>query len=114
MPGAHAQFQEAIRLNPLNVDYMGQLALYLEKTDKKRSEELLRAAGRWDPVNPRPLRALGNMLLDRGNRQQGLEKIKAALAIEPQKTKEYLSLLVFYKKWPLTHNFLINFLPTAG
>ncbi|MDH5523347.1 MAG: O-antigen ligase family protein [Desulfobulbaceae bacterium] len=93
-------YRQAIRLNPVEGDHLGQYALYLSQSNPTRTEQLLKAADRLDPLNPLPLRTYGNFLLAQGNKKQALDKLQAALAIDPSRSKEYLALLFFYNLPP--------------
>lgn len=64
------------------------------KGDPARAEQLMRAGVAADPTNPYRNRKFASWLLARGRTGEGLEYLRQAIAREPERTRDYVALLL--------------------
>lgn len=92
---AFYHYKTAVYRNPVNGEYLQRLGLVLsEMHTYDRAEQLLQAGMTYDASNPERYKRYALWLLARGEREQGITIMRQAISMEPQKTKEYIALMV--------------------
>jgi O-antigen ligase/Tfp pilus assembly protein PilF len=91
-------FRRAVQLNPVNGEYLQRLGLLMSEMQKyDTADRLLRSGIAHDARNPERYRRYAVWLLSAGKKQDAADVIKTAISLEPQKTKEYITLLVIHQ-----------------
>ena len=84
----------AVRLAPLNAEYLQRLGLvYDHLGEEDKAERLLEAGVKNDRVNPVRHKTFAFWLLSKGKPEKALEQIRQAILGEPQRTWDYLTLM---------------------
>lgn len=88
-------YKVAVYRNPVNGEYLQRLGLVLsEMNTLDKAEQLLQAGITYDASNPERYKRYALWLLARGEREQGTMIMRQAISMEPQKTKEYITIMV--------------------
>jgi O-antigen ligase/tetratricopeptide (TPR) repeat protein len=91
------QYITALRLAPLAGEYSQKLGLVFDYFgEKEKAEKLLRAGLRNDFSTTERHKVFASWLLSHGKTETGLEHIRQAISLEPQKTWDYLTLMAVY------------------
>ncbi len=91
------QYRKAVMLQPTNAGHLQTLGLALADFGEEESAgKLLRAGIDCDISNPARYEVYSSWLISRGEKDAGLGYIKKAMALEPQKTRKYITFLVLY------------------
>jgi O-antigen ligase/tetratricopeptide (TPR) repeat protein len=94
---ALVQYEKAVSLDPPNAGYLQTLGLALsDSRENERADKLLRAGIDYDISNPVRYEVYSSWLISRGEKDAGLGYIRKAMALKPQKTREYITFLVLY------------------
>jgi O-antigen ligase/Tfp pilus assembly protein PilF len=102
-------YAKAIGLRPLRGEYLQRLGLvYSYAGDNGRAERLLRAGVEREPLNFNMYRQYVSWLFSRGEIERGLEYVRKGLVGEPNKTREYVTLMLAYR---LGENEMLGALP---
>jgi tetratricopeptide (TPR) repeat protein len=92
---AMAHYKKAVHLNPLNSEYLQRFGLLLAETKNYHAaEQLLRSGIAYDPGNHTRYRTYALWLLSQGKKQDAAGIIKTAISLQPEKTRDYITLLV--------------------
>jgi O-antigen ligase/Tfp pilus assembly protein PilF len=90
-------YQKAVSLSPLNGDFLQTLGLVMSHLKQYgAADRLFRAGISSDPRNPVRYKRYGSWLLARDNKESAMGYIKTAISLEPEKTRDYITLLVLY------------------
>lgn len=91
-------YKNAVRLNPLNGEYLQRLGLVMSETDQYEiSRRLLLSGIRHDVNNPERYKRYALWLFAIGEKQEAIGATKKAISLEPNKTKEYITFMVLNK-----------------
>jgi tetratricopeptide (TPR) repeat protein len=94
---ALVQYRKAVTLEPTNAGHLQTLGLALaDFREEEGADKLLRAGIDCDISNPARYEVYSSWLISRGEKEAGLGYIKKAMALEPQKTRKYITFLVLY------------------
>ncbi|MEJ2683151.1 MAG: O-antigen ligase family protein [Candidatus Sulfobium sp.] len=97
MTGAVAQYREALRLDPANAAYLQTLGLAMAGAgNNSEAGKLLLAGVDCDISNPARYKVYASWLLARGRKAAALGYVNRAIALEPQRTGDYITLMVVY------------------
>lgn len=98
LPVALEQFGAALRLSPLNADYLQRLGLVFEAIGEGGKAEILLQAGvENDRSDPEHHKVFAFWLLSRGDVKKALEHMRQAiLLVGPQGTWDFLSLMALH------------------
>ena len=89
------RYKEAVRLNPVNGEYLERLGLVMsELGEYGLADRLLQAGIAYDVSNPARYRRYASWLFAMGRMEEGIKITRAAISLDPQKTKEYITLMV--------------------
>ncbi len=92
---AFERYKEAVRLNPVNGEYLERLGLIMSELGKDSlADELLQAGITYDVSNPARYRRYALWLFSKSRMEEGIRITRSAISLEPQKTKEYITLMV--------------------
>jgi len=90
-------YRRSVQLNPVNGEYLQRLGLVLAELDNhEKAERLLRAGMTYDAGNPERYTRYAVWLLSRGERKDGTMVMRKAIALEPQKTRDYITLMILH------------------
>jgi tetratricopeptide (TPR) repeat protein len=90
-------YTKAVYLNPLNSEYLQRFGLLLSETKNYHAaERLLRSGIAYDAGNPVWYRTYALWLLAQGRKQDAAGIIKTAISLKPDKTRDYITLLVLH------------------
>lgn len=88
-------YKKAVKLNPVNGEYLQRLGLVLSEMDKyDTAEQLLQTGITYDISNPERYKRYALWLLALGKLKEGTIIMKQAISLEPQKTREYITIMV--------------------
>jgi O-antigen ligase/tetratricopeptide (TPR) repeat protein len=88
-------YMRAVQLNPAGGEYLQRLGLIKSELGENRTaDKLLRAGIQYDVHNPVRYRQYALWLFAEGERQDGIRIMKSAVALEPRKTGEYITVMV--------------------
>jgi len=94
---AMEEYIGAIRRDPLNSDFLQALGLALSTLGRKdKADEMLRSGIRCDGSNPFRYKTYASWLILSGKKEDGAQYIRKAIALEPKKTRDYITVLVLY------------------
>jgi len=97
MQEAVEQSVKAVRLDPVNAEYLQVLGLRLAKSGgADRAPGLLLSGIRCDRMNPGMYRRYALWLIAKGDKERAVEYLRTAVALEPLKTRKYVTSLVLY------------------
>ncbi len=92
---ARDNYGKAVSLSPADGKYLQALGSVLSKAgEDDRADRLFLAGLRCDRENPRRYRSYALWLLAKGKREEALDYLKSAIALEPDNTRDYITLLV--------------------
>jgi len=92
--GALERFVAALRLRPLNPEYLQRLGLVFGNLgEDDKAKRLLISGVASDPSNPERQRAIAYWLLAKGRGGEALEHVRSAIYLEPEKTWDFLALM---------------------
>jgi O-antigen ligase/tetratricopeptide (TPR) repeat protein len=105
-------YTEALRLEPLNGEYLQRLGLVFSlRDDHGAAEGLLKAGIRAEARNPAMYRQYASWLLSRDEREAGIFNMKKAISLEPDRTRDYITLMVLHE---FTHEEMLRALPETA
>ncbi|MEA3230231.1 MAG: O-antigen ligase family protein [Thermodesulfobacteriota bacterium] len=91
------QYIEAVRLNPARGEYLQRLAVELSARENfEAADKLLRAGIKYNPGNPNRYLGYAAWLLSQGHTQRAMKNLNRAIAMEPKKFDESLTLMVIH------------------
>ncbi len=92
---ALSHYKRAVQLDPVNSEYLGKLGLVMsEFRSYELADKLLQAGIAYDAGNPAAFRRYALWLFSKGRTEEGIKMTKAAISLEPQKTRGYVTLMV--------------------
>jgi tetratricopeptide (TPR) repeat protein len=92
---AFRQYQKALRMNPLNGEYMQKVGLSLsDREEIDAADALLRSGITYDRNTPQRYKVYALWLLSRGAKQDAMNIVRDAIALDPRETREYITLMV--------------------
>jgi O-antigen ligase/Flp pilus assembly protein TadD len=92
---ALAGYRRAVRLNPVNGEYLQRLGLVMaELKNHDLADKLLRAGISYDAGNPVRYRRYASWLFSTGRKEEGMRVVKTSVSLEPRKTREYITIMV--------------------
>ena len=92
---AFRQYQKALRMNPLNGEYMQKVGLSLsDREETDAADALLRSGIMYDRNTPQRYKVYALWLLSRGAKQDAMNIVRDAIALSPRETREYITLMV--------------------
>jgi O-antigen ligase len=88
-------YRDAVRLCPANGEYLQRLGLVMSGLKQYRAAgELLRSGVKYDVSNPERYKRYALWLFAMGNREEGIRIVRESISMEPQKTREYVTLMI--------------------
>jgi O-antigen ligase/tetratricopeptide (TPR) repeat protein len=91
------QYKKAVRLDPVNSEYLQALGLHLANSgEDKVTALLLQSGAKCDWMNPIMRKRYALWLVSKGEKETASKPLMAAVALEPLKTREYIAFLVLY------------------
>lgn len=91
------RFSSALRLEPLNAEYLQRIGLVFDNLgQRENAEKLLEAGVENDGSNPERHKTFAFWLLSEGKKDRGLEHIRKAIYWGPEKTGDFLALMALY------------------
>ncbi len=95
--GALESYRKAVRRDPVNGGNLQALGLALSALGRGgEADGLLRSGIACDRSNPVRYKTYASWLISSGKKEQGAEYMRKAIALEPDKTRDYVALLVLY------------------
>lgn len=92
---ALSQYKRSVQLNPVNGEYLQRLGLTMSELKKyDTADKLLQAGIKYDISKPAGYKRYALWLLSKGKKEDGIRIMKTAISLEPQKTKEYITLMI--------------------
>jgi O-antigen ligase len=89
------QYKGAVRMDPVNGEYLERLGFIMsELGEYGLADKLLQAGITYDVSNPGRYRRYALWLFSMGRMEEGISITRTAISLEPQKTKEYITLMV--------------------
>jgi tetratricopeptide (TPR) repeat protein len=89
------EYRKAVRRDPVDGGNLQALGLALSALGRDgEAGSLLRSGIACDRSNPLRYRTYASWLISSGKREQGADYIRKAIALEPDKTRDYVALLV--------------------
>ncbi len=102
-------YRISVELNPTNGEYLQRYGLVLSEIKMYEAAEILLRSGiKYEIHNPARQKRYAAWLLSVGRKEDGLKSIKKALSLEPEKTREYITLLILHG---ISDNEIFNILP---
>ena len=91
------QYKKAVRLDPVNGEYLQALGLRMAGSgDDSVTVRLLQSGITYDKMDPLMYRRYAVWLITKGERETASKYLSASLALMPEKTREYIAMLVLY------------------
>lgn len=88
-------YKKSVQLNPVSGEYLQRLGLVLsEMNEYDKAERLLRAGITYDISNPERYKRYALWLQALGKKEEGEMIMSKAISLEPQKTREYITIMV--------------------
>jgi O-antigen ligase/Tfp pilus assembly protein PilF len=88
-------YTRAVELNPTKGEYLQRLSLMLsERKEYEAAETLLQAGIRYEVQNPARYERYALWLFSTGRKDAGIAIMKEAISLEPQKTREYITIMI--------------------
>jgi len=88
-------YRRAVQLNPVNSEYLQRFGLLLsEFKHYDKAEKFLMAGIEYDPDNPMRYKRYALWLFALGRKDDGIKVMQEAISLEPQKTREYITIMV--------------------
>ena len=92
---ALVHYRRAVKLNPVNGEHLQRLGLIYSELDKHdTAEQLLKAGITYDISNPERYKRYALWLFALGKRQEGTMIMRQAIYLEPDKTREYITIML--------------------
>jgi Tfp pilus assembly protein PilF len=92
---AFRQYQKALRMNPLNGEYIQKVGLILsDRKERVAADTLLRSGITYDRNNPQRYKIYALWLLSHGAKNDAMSIVRDAIALDSSETREYITLLV--------------------
>ncbi|MEW6052666.1 MAG: O-antigen ligase family protein [Nitrospirota bacterium] len=102
-------YKNALRLNPVNSEYLQRTGLVMsELKENDAAERLLRAGIHYDISNPARYKRYALWLFAAGRNDEGIKTVRKSISLEPHKTREYITIMVLNG---LSDNDIRNALP---
>jgi len=90
-----SRYERAVSLNPTNGEYLQRLGLiFSEQGNDEAADALLKAGIACDISNPSRYTRYALWLFSRENKDEGIGRMKQAIALEPQRTRDSIALMV--------------------
>ncbi len=90
-------YKKAVRLDPLNGEYLQKLGLILsDQGDDVSADVLLSYGAVVNKQNPLRYQIYGSWLIKNGHVEDGIHNMRRAIELEPRKGKDYITLLVLH------------------
>jgi O-antigen ligase/cytochrome c-type biogenesis protein CcmH/NrfG len=87
--------RKALQLDPVNAQHLQMYGLVLsELRQDSAAEKLLLAGIRYDRKNTLRYQIYAPWLFDRDKKDAGIDYLKKAISIEPEKTRQYIAIMV--------------------
>ncbi len=94
-------YKTAVRLNPLNAQYLQMLGLAFDrKGEVDRAEQSFELSINRFPTSSEIRKNYALYLLSKGRRSEGIAQMKEAINLDPSKTRLYITGLVLYRFSP--------------
>ena len=91
------QYKKAVRLDPVNVEYLQTLGLLVAGSgDDSVTVRLLQSGITYDRMNPLTYKRYAVWLIKKGDKETASKYLSASMALTPEKTREYIAMLVLY------------------
>ncbi len=88
-------YRKALKLKPVNAEYLQMYGLVLsELRQDSTAERLLLAGIRYDRQNTLRYQIYAPWLFARDRKDAGIDYLKKAISMEPEKTREYIAIMV--------------------
>jgi O-antigen ligase/tetratricopeptide (TPR) repeat protein len=95
---ALSHYKKSVHLNPVNGEYLQRLGLTMSELKKyDTADKLLQTGIKYDISKPAGYKRYALWLLSHGKKEDGIRIMKTAISLEPQKTKEYITLMILNK-----------------
>ncbi|OGW38102.1 MAG: hypothetical protein A2Y97_08455 [Nitrospirae bacterium RBG_13_39_12] len=92
---ALSQYKKSLMLNPVNGEYLQRLGLVISEMNKyDTADKLLQSGIKYDVRNPARYKRYAVWLFSNGKKKDGIRITRTAISLDPQKTKEYITLMV--------------------
>ena len=92
-----SSYKKAVRLDPLNGEYLQKLGLVMAEDGKHDvASVLLRYGAVVDKQNPLRHQVYGSWLIKNEQKEEGIQSMRRAIELEPRKGKDYITLLVLH------------------
>jgi O-antigen ligase/tetratricopeptide (TPR) repeat protein len=102
-------YKKSVRLNPVNGEYLQRLGLVMSELKMYDiADKLIMSGIKYNVKNPARYKRYALWLISTGKREEGLRIMKQAIFHEPDKIREYITLLVLSG---LSDEEMLNFLP---
>jgi O-antigen ligase/Tfp pilus assembly protein PilF len=90
-------YNRSIALNPSKGEYLQRLGLFMsDNGNHEKAGVLLQAGIGCEPGNVDMRKRHAAWLLSRGNKHDGLEGMRAAMSLDPRRTKEFIATMALY------------------
>jgi O-antigen ligase/tetratricopeptide (TPR) repeat protein len=94
---ALSHYRKAIDLIPVNGEYLQRLGLlYSELGKNDKAERLIKAGITYDISNPSRYRIYALWLLTQGEKDEGLQYMKKAISLRPEKTRDSITAMILH------------------
>ncbi len=88
-------YKKSVQLNPANGEYLQRFGLIMSELKKyDAAEKLLQAGMKYDVSNPARYKRYALWLFSLDRKDDGIKITQKAISLEPQKTREYITLMV--------------------
>ncbi len=88
-------YKMSLQLDPVNGEYLQRVGFVMSEMKKyETADRLLQAGIKYDVSNPVRYKRYAIWLFSIGKKQEGLEVTEKAISMEPQKTREYITIMV--------------------
>jgi O-antigen ligase/tetratricopeptide (TPR) repeat protein len=92
---AVGQYKKAVRLDPVNGEYLQALGLRMAGSgDDRVTARLLQSGITYDKTDPLMYKRYVIWLITKGDKETASKYLSASLALTPEKTREYIAMLV--------------------
>lgn len=90
---AKKYYINALKLNPLNGEYVQRLGLLLHADDKGIAERMLKTGILSEPTNDSMYKTYAAWLISEGRKDEAFINLNIALSISPNKTSDYITFM---------------------
>jgi Tfp pilus assembly protein PilF/O-antigen ligase len=90
------QYQKALRMNPLNGEYIQKVGLGLSDRKERAADTLLRSGITYDRNTPQRYKVYALWVLSHGRKKDAISIVREAVALDPRETREYITLMVLH------------------